>query len=169
MSPQSLCRFGLSASLLVLSVVSSGSKGPRIVPLRTSAIFTAQSRGKVWSVPIKRSDGHVAYVLSLEPEPDVENHVVVAQLVLRRVGSKPDADNLLQPSGRWRGLQAYYFAANDLAHGAKDSAFGQTRTLSLAKLGLLVRVTITDAKVSLISADDYKLEILGLQIECENL
>lgn len=167
MSIQRLCRFRLSASLLVLSVLSSGSTTPRIIPVRTSATFTAQSPDKLWSVPIKRSDGHVGYVLSLEPDFDVGHHVLTVELVLRRAGSKADAPNLLR--GSLHGLQPYDFAGHDLAHGVENSACGETRKVLLKNLGLIMQIGITNARVSPISPNSYQLDDLDLQVEVDNL
>ena len=80
------------------------------------------------------------------------------ELVLRRPGDDTDASNLLDRTGRRHGLQAYDFAADDLAQGVRKSAFGEKRTVPLEDLGLVVRFTISKAVVSLISARNYKLD-----------
>ncbi len=61
-----LWRHLLAVSLATLGLSNATAK-PRIVPLRTSATFSAQSPENRWSVPIKSPDGSTAYVLSLEP------------------------------------------------------------------------------------------------------
>jgi len=160
-------RFGMPVTLLVLTLLSTGAATTRILPVRTSARFKAQFPEEHWFVPIKASDGRTAYVLSLEPDFDVGHHVLTVELVLRRAGSKVDAPNLLR--GKWHGLQDYDFAAGDLAHGVKNSAFGEKRTVSLKNLGLVLRIVVTDATVSPISATTYQLDTLGLQVEVDNL
>jgi hypothetical protein len=154
-----LCRFILAVSLVApLSLVSSAATKPTIVPLRTSVTFSSQSPENRWSVPIKSPDGSTVYVLSLEPDFDVGRHVVTLELVLRHPGDKTDAPNLLDPTGRRHGLQAYEFAADDLARGMQKSACGEKRTVSLKKSGMVVRIAVSKATVSPISAGNYQLD-----------
>jgi hypothetical protein len=104
----------------------------------------------------------------LEPDLDVGHHVVTLELVLRRPGAKPDAPNLFDPTGKRHGLQAYDFAADDLAPGVQKAAFGAKRTVSLKSLGLVVRMDVSKATVSPVSAGNYQLDALELQIEVDN-
>jgi len=164
-----LCRFIFAVSLLAaLSLVSSAAAKPPIVPLRTSVTFSSQSTGNRWSVPIRSTDGGTVYILSLEPDFDVGHHIVTLELVLRHPSDKTDAPNLLDPTGSRHGLQAYDFAADDLAQGVQKSAFGEKRTVSLKKSGLVVRIAVSKATVSPISAGNYQLDALDLQIEVDN-
>jgi hypothetical protein len=160
-------RHALDVSSLVLSLLLSAAAMPQITPLRTTATFSALSPQNRWSVSIKSADGTTAYVLSLEPDFDVERHVVTLELVLRHPGDKPDAGNLLDPTGRRHGLQPYEFAADDLAQGVQKSAFGEKRTVRLKSLGLVVRMTLSKAMVSPISAGNYQLDSLDVQIEVD--
>ena len=154
--------------LLTLVLSAATSWASFVVPLRTNATFTAQQPQQRWSLPIHASDGHVAYILSLEPDFDVGGHVVTVELVMRRAGAKADAPDLIR--GKLHGLQPLDFAANDLAHGAKNSVFGEQRTMSLTKLGLLLRVTVTDVTVSPNpTMGGYQLDTLGVHIEVDNL
>jgi len=164
-----LSRYIFAVSFVALSLLSNAAAKPRIVPLQTSATFSAQSPENRWSVPIKWTDGSTAYVLSLEPDFDLGHHIVTLELVLRRPGGKTDAPNLLDPTGRRHGLQAYDFAADDLARGVQNSAFGEKRTVSLKTLGLVVRIAVSKATASPISAGNYQLDALDLQIEADNL
>lgn len=153
--------------ILVLSSLGSWAASA-VVPLKTSVTFAAQQPEQKWSLPVYASNGHVEYVLSLEPDFDVGGHVVTVELVMRRAGAKDDSPDLLR--GNLHGLQASDFAANDLAHGAKNSAFGEERTMPLAKLGLLLRVAVKDATVSPNpTIGGYQLDTLSLQIEVDNL
>ena len=154
----------LGVLVVVLSVVSGWAAAP-LVRSSFSATFTAQHPEQRWSVPIKDTDGHVLYVLSLEPAFDVDGHVVTVELVMRRAGAKPDSPNLLR--GNLHLLQPIDFAASDLAHGVKNSAFGEKRTLSLPQFGLVLRIAVTGATVSLGSVAGYQLESLNLQIEVD--
>jgi hypothetical protein len=163
------CRFIFAASLVAtLALGSNAAAKPPIVPLRTSATFSSQSLENRWSVPIKSTDGSTAYVLSLEPDFDVGHHLVTLELVLRHPGDKTDAPNLLDPTGRRHGLQSYDFAAGDFAQGIQKSAFGTKRTVSLKKSGLQLRIAVSKATVSPISAGNYQLDALDLQIEVDN-
>lgn len=155
---------------LVLILVLSTATGwaLSVVPLSTNATFTAQQPQQRWSVPIQARDGHVAYILSLEPDFDVGGHVVTVELVMRQAGAKTDATDLIR--GNLHGLQPSDFAANDLAQGTKKSVFGEERTISLTKLGLLLRVAVTDATVSPNQTmGGYQLDTLGLHIQVDNL
>jgi len=107
-------------------------------------------------------------VVSLEPYFDVGHHPVTVELVLHRQGDKADAPNLLDPTGSRHGLQAYDFAADDLARGPKQSAFGESRTISLSKLELVVKIGVSKSMVSQVSPGNYQLDALDLRIEIAN-
>jgi hypothetical protein len=94
---------------------------------------------------------------------------VTLELVLRRSADKSDAPNLLDPTGSRHGLQAYDFAADDLAQGVQKSAFGEMRTVPVKSLGLVLRIAISKAAVSTISAGNHQLDALDLQVEVDNL
>jgi hypothetical protein len=160
--------FAVPLTALSLLCNANAMARPRIVPLRATATFSSQFPENRWSVPIKSTDGRTVYVLSLEPDFDVAHHVVTLELVLRKPGDNADAPNLLDATGRRHGLQAYDFAADDLAQGVQKSAFGEKRTVSLRSLGLVVRIAVSKAAVSLISAGNYQLDALDLQIEVDN-
>jgi hypothetical protein len=160
--------FALPLVVLSLLCNANATTRPRIVPVRGTATFSSQSPESRWSVPIKSTDGSMVYVLSLESDFDVGHHVVTLQLVLRGSGDKANAPNLLDPTGRRHGLQAYDFSANDLAQGVQKSAFGEKRMVSLKNLGLVLRVAVSKAAVSPVSAGNYQLDALDLQIEVDN-
>lgn len=153
---------------LVTAAMFNGVARAGIVPLRATATFSAGSPENRWSVPIKSSDGRLAYVLSLEPDFDVGHRVVTLELTLRRPDEKANSPNLLDPTGRRHGLQAYDFAADDLAHGAQRSVFGARRMVSLKNLGLVLRVVISGARVTPISTGRYQFNALVLQISVES-
>jgi hypothetical protein len=163
-----LSRYAMAASLVTLGLLSDVSAQPRIVPVGTSATFSSRSPENRWSVPIKSTDGSTVYVLSLEPDFDVGHHVVTLELVLRRSADKTDAPNLLDPTGNRHGLQAYDFAANDLADGVQNSAFGEKRKMSLKNLRLVIQVVVSKALVSPVQAGNHQLDALALQIEVGN-
>src|SRR5208337_2478968 len=164
-----LWRLVLAVQLVaVLSLVSNAAANPRIVPLRTSASFSTRYAENRWSVPIKSTDGRTVYVLSLVPELDVGNHITELELVLRRSNARNNAPNLLDPTGIWHGLQACDFPGRDLAQGIQKTAFGEKRTIHLNRLELVVRIAVLKVTVSPISAGDYQIDALDLQIEVDN-
>ena len=169
-STNRLHRFILAVPLMAISgIPSNAAASPRIVPLRTEVTFSSESPVNHWSVQIKTTDGRAVYALRLEPDFSLGNHLATLSLVLRHSGDKAEAPNLLDPMGIWHGMQSCDFAANDLAHGAQQSAFGAERTIVVKNLGLVVRITIAKAMVSPISASDYELDALDLQIVVNNV
>ena len=163
------CRGILAMFLVAIALPPVVAAKPRIVPLQTSVRFSTQAAENRWSVPIKSTDGSTAYVLSLEPDFDVGHHIVTLELVLRPAADKSDTSNLLDPTGSRHGLQAYDFAADDLAQGVQKSAFGEKRKVSLNSLGLVLRITVSKAAVSPTPAGNYQLNALDLQIDLNNL
>jgi len=158
----------LATFFVTIALLPDAAAKPRIVPLQTSATFSTQVPENRWSVPIKSIDGSTAYTLSLEPDFDVGHHVVTLELLLRRPSDKTDAPNLLDPTGTRHGLQAYDFAASDLAQGVQKSAFGEKRTVRLKDLGLILQITVSNAVVSPISNGSYQIDGLELRIKVEN-
>jgi len=151
-----------------LCVPSNAAGKPRIIPLRTSATFSAQFPDSRWSVPIKSTDGHTVYTLSLEPYRDVKNHIAGLDLELRFAHDMSDAPNLLEPVGRWHGLQAFNFAGTDFAQGAEKSGFGENRTIYVKRADLMVRIDVSKAVVSQVSTGEYQFDRLDLQIDVYN-
>jgi hypothetical protein len=97
--------------------------------------------------------------------------------------SKADADaNLLSPTGNWHGMQPYNFTSRDLAHGAERSVLGADRTMTIGRLGIVVRVKILAAEVAPLPDDVvqrlrlrtpqvehlYELKDLRLAVSVEN-
>jgi len=163
-----LYRYLSALSLVILGSMSNAAAMPRVVPLRTSVTFSPRSSVSQWSVPIRSDDGRTVYVLSLEPEFSMGKHLAALTLVLRHFGDKNDAPNLLDPRGIWHGIQPCDFVANDLAQGAQKSVFGDKRTISRKDLGLMLRIIVSNAMVSPLSAGNYQLDALDLQIEVNN-
>jgi hypothetical protein len=155
-------------SLMTLSVLCNAASKPRIIPVRTSVSFPSHSSEGRWSFPIKTTDGSTVYVLSLDPDFYVGNHLAVVTLVLHRFANNPGAQNLLDPPGIWHGIQPCDFVANDLAQGIQKSVFGEKRIIPRKDLGLVVRIAASSATVSPASAGNYQLDALNLQIEVDN-
>ena len=162
------CQRILATFFVTIALLPVAAAQPRIVPMQTSVRFSTQAPENRWSVPIKSIDGSTAYTLSFEPDFDVGHHVVTLELLLRRPSDKTDTPNLLDPTGARHGLQAYDFAASDLAQGAKKSAFGEKRTLRLKNLGLILQITVSNVLVSPVSNGSYQIDGLELQIKVEN-
>jgi hypothetical protein len=169
---QQLTSLLASCALLIAAapgMVLSAATKLQIVPLQTTATFSTQSAKTKWSVPIKSTDGRTVYVLSFDSFLWVSGQVEGVDLILKRPHDRADAPNLLEPPGRWHGLQDYMFAADDLAKGAQNSAFGEQRTITDKRRGLVVRILVSNAKVSPIPSGDFQLDSLNLKIEVDNL
>jgi hypothetical protein len=151
-----------------LALVSSAATNPRIIPFQSKVSFSADASGNAWSVPIKSTSGRTIYVLSLEPDFYVGKRVEGVDLILRRTNSDLVAPNLLAPIGIWHGLQAYMFPAQDFLQGVKGTVFGERRTISARRLGLVIKVTVSDAKISQTSSGYIQLDALELQVEVDN-
>jgi len=163
----------LSQLVFVVSLIAVGglcnaaAKQP-IIPARTTVSFSSHSSEDRWSFPIKTTDGSTVYVLSLDPDYSVGNHLAMVTLVLHRFPDKPGAQNLLEPPGIWHGIQPCDFVANDLAHGIQKSVFGEKRIIPRKDLGLVVMISASNATVSPTSNGDYQLDTITLQIEVDN-
>jgi len=174
MITQYVRRFVLTVLIVVtLCSVSHAAAKPRIIPLLTRATFSAKSADSTWSVPVKSTDGRVVYVLSLDSDVFYTKgqHVGGLELVLRHPHDSADAQNLLARIRNWHGAQPFLFDAADLKNGARDSVYGERRSISIDRLRLVVRIVVLKAEVSRDLAwpgDSYQLDGLDLQIEVDN-
>ena len=158
----------LAALLLILMLPAVRSWAGRIVPVKTTATFTAQQSRPRWSVPIHARDGHLAYILSLKPEFDDGGRVIAVDLVMRNPDVKGDVPDLIRES--ITGLQPPRFTANDLEQRLQRSALREMATLFLTKVAILLRVGVAAATVNRIpNADGYQIDSLSLDIEIDNL
>jgi hypothetical protein len=66
-------------------------------------------------------------------------------------------------------LQAYDIPGRDFTQGVLKSAFGEKRTISIERLGVVVRIDVSKAVVSPISAENDQFDALELQITVDNL
>jgi hypothetical protein len=156
-------------ALVAFGLFANAEARREIVPLRASASFSSRAIVNLWKMPILGTDTAPVYVLSLEPDFDVRHRVTTVELVLRRAGDSTSAPNLLDPTGTRHGLQAYDFAAADLSNGIGKSAYGQKREVVLKRLGLVVSIVISKATVSSVSATDFQIDELNLQVEVDNV
>jgi hypothetical protein len=121
-----------------------------------------------------KSPRGVTYRLSLVPEPDVKKHVVVLDLVLQKPGQTEDDPNLLDSTGNLHGYQPHIFAASDFAGGAQKSAYGESRVIDLPKLGMQMRVKVSDVHVEPTSAGSsqglgYQFDDLTLEMTTQSV
>jgi len=93
-----------------------------------------------------RSHGK-AYRFRLNPELDVDGHLVVFELLMEGAESSSRGENLLDPTGKLHGYQKWYFAAADFSHGAGKSIYGTTRTIALPNRGLTVQINVARVAV----------------------
>ena len=153
---------------LTLQGASSAESNPRVIPFHKAVLISAQTAKEPWSIPITSSEGKTVYFLSYTPEYWVGGQLEGIDVLLRRAGAGADGANLLAPVKNWHGMQAYIFAASDLAQGRQKSAYGKERAIPIKNLGLVVRINIVNALVSPISVSEFQLDRLEMQIEIDN-
>lgn len=156
------------ACLATLGSSLDAASKSRIIPVRTNVSFSSQSSEDRWSIPVKATNGSTVYVVSLDPEFSVGQHLAALTLGLRHFGDTPDAPNLLDPTGIWHGIQPCDFVASDFTRGIKKSVFGEKRTIRPKSVGLVIRIVVSKATVTPTSANTYQLEALDLQLEIDN-
>jgi len=141
----------------------------RIAPKQMLAEFSRGTSKKAWTDYIYSPANKKLYVLFLEPQVDVGNHIIGIDLLLRDA-KKPKVDeNLLNPPGPWHGLQPYSFMAIDLLHGAGGSAFGAHRTVRVRRRRLDVGIQILEVRVSALSNGGYQVDELKLSVQVDNV
>jgi len=140
-----------------------------IIPKTIEACFSKDSGGKPWSGFIDHTTGEKAYILSLEPEYDVNKRLLGVELTLRHAGQPNNAPNLLNPTGNWHGLQAFDFNADDLVNGVSKSAFGARRAIPLEAIHIVLEVTILNAKVERAKNGIREINELKLSVAVKNL
>ena len=138
----------IAQSLLVVLVSASASGAATT----SHATFTATlgyppgSRAPATSLAFHSPHGY-AYRFRLDPERDVEGNVIVVELVMQGASGSSHKSNLLDATGRRHGMQKWFFAASDLAHGAQRSVYGDARTIDLRKLGITVEAKVVGVRV----------------------
>jgi hypothetical protein len=116
-----------------------------------------------------RSPRGITYRLSLVPERDVRQQVVVLDLVLQKQFGNGKDTNLLDTTGKLHGYQPYVLAASDFANGAQESRYGEVRMIDLAKIGIKINVKVAEVHVKRTSAAspqalNYEFDDLTLEI-----
>jgi len=172
--PHSIWVIAITIFVPLLGAIDCRAASPkgtlRIVPLQTDIAFSSQPRPSPWWVPIKSPNGRTAYTLTLYVSYWVWGQVGGVELVLKRGSNKSETGNLLEPTARWHGLQDYIFPANGFVNRLKGLDFGEKRMIALPKLGLVLRVTALNAKISAIPGrGENQLDSLSLHVEVDNL
>lgn len=162
-------------AVLLTAVVATCRAWAGDKPASDEAVLSYSSTPS--SVPgstlIKSPSGQT-YRLSLMPERDVKNRIVVLELVLQPATRKKDHSNLLYPPGNWHGYQPFFFSASDFARGAQNSGYGRTRTIPISKLEMQLRVQVDGVKVELTGEKSsegslYEFHELTLQVTTQPL
>lgn len=159
-------------TLLALPVVT-GSARAQVMPSHGTLTYT-QSAEPSSKFIVQAANGSAAYALTLSPERDGKGNLVHIDLVMRRPNAAPDARNLLEPEGRWHGLQGYDFNASDFVRGPERSVMGSTRTIKIRNRKLSVSFTILKADVAPLTSkpsepSEYIFKELVVDVTVENL
>ena len=165
--------FLVSILLIAFLARSPFVRGQETSSSPTELAYSRQSATQGALTPLKAPGGKV-YRLSLIPQMDINRHVVVLELSLKRPGTKKDDSNLLDAAGKLHGYQPYFFAASDFAQGAQKSTYGDTRVIELPHLGMKVRIRVASVNVGPVvsnapGAPTYQFDGLTLQIVSERL
>lgn len=149
------------------------ARGQEVGQGPTVLAYSRQSKTESTSSFLKAPSG-TRYRLSLVPELDLGQHVVVLDLVLQKPGRETDDSNLLDVTGRLHGYQPYVFAASDFVRGAQKSVYGESRVINLRKLGMEMHVKIAQVHVEPTPTGSsqglrYQFNDLSLKITTQNL
>ena len=165
----SLCAFSTTAFGLPAHRRSkSDARG--LIALHAKATFSARNAGQLWSVPIKATAHNSAYVLRLEdPFYWYGGELEGVTLALHRAAEESNGrfmdENLLTRGASRDGTQEFQFEADDLARGMQKMAFGRTRTIRVPESGLVVKITVLNARVTPLASGDFQLDSLDLKID----
>ena len=127
----------------LLTVVAAQAAWPPIAPTTVTLRFPAAT-----SAVIAAADGRPAYRLQLSVDPTVDDVASNLSLLLLPLNAPPDADNLLEPPGRWHGYQPFFFAADDFKNGPVKSFFGPVREFCRDRTGLNTVIAVKRAAVA---------------------
>jgi len=144
----------LSQGMFVVFLVGLGlapfSSAETAPSARANFVFSSKSGVIPLFVLIRTPDVPAGFRLSLDPDYDIHHNITVLVLSLRHQSDSADASNLLDPTGRSHGYQSYIFAASDFVYGARQSLYGEKRTVILDQLGLHLRIDVSKASVEVI-------------------
>ena len=88
------------------------------------------------------------FVVSFDPFPDVEDHIAVLDLVLNPPSGRGKNVNLLAVDRPLHGYQLFNFGAGDYVDGAKDSTYGEERTIEISNMKAKLVVDVVDVDVA---------------------
>jgi hypothetical protein len=172
-------RANLIYSLILIGLVGAGIQSAiadsiKVIPTEATLDYVDRAAKNSSEISIENVQKKVAYNLAIDPEFDVDNHLVGLSLMLHRSGDKADAPNLLYENSNWHGYQPFIFAASDFAFGADKSIYGKQRTVRLKTLGLEIQIKVLKAAVSSIpksttAGDGNQFDELQLQIHVRSL
>ena len=134
-------------------------------------LFSARNAGQLWSVPIKATAHNSAYVLRLEdPFYWYGGELEGVTLALHRAAEESNGrfmdENLLTRGVSRDGTQEFQFEADDLARGMQKMAFGRTRTIRVPESGLVVKITVLNARVTPLALGRFSAGFAGLEDRC---
>jgi hypothetical protein len=160
----------LAAALTVVSAPLLWGYPGEVQPLHTTASYSKSRSGAAWNSDVLSANGKPAYKLLFRPEYAAGKKIIGLSLVLVDVeGPRGSAgSNLLDPRGNWHGLLARDFMGSDLANGAEKSAFGRHREWKLEDRNLMVKVDISNIKITAVPEGD-EIDQLELAVSVDNL
>jgi hypothetical protein len=159
--------------LIVALFTVMESAWAQVMPFRGTLTYVP-SRTEDETLVVKAANGSAAYVLKLLPMRGVKGNIVGIDLVMRRPNAAVDARNLLEPEGRWHGLQDYNFNAIDFVNGPERSTMGPTRTIKIKSRKLSVSFTISKTEIASLTDNssspiDYAFKELIVDVAVDNL
>jgi hypothetical protein len=140
-----------------------------VAPKRMQFEFSRGPSNKGWTDYIYSRTNQKLYVLSLEPEFDVRKRIIGINVVLRDIGTPKSDENLLNPPGKWHGLQPYSFMADDLTHGADKAVFGAHRTIDVRSRRLRVEIQIENVRITALPDGVNQIDTLNVSVSVDNL
>jgi len=123
---------------------------------------------------VKSANGSAAYRLMLLPQRDAKGDVIHIDLVMHRPNAASAARNILEPEGRWHGLQDFDFNAIDFLNGPERSTMGSVRTIKIKNRKLSVSFTISKTEIVSLTdkpsnPEDYAFKELAIDVAVDNL
>lgn len=186
MTRKTIVTFALRMVIAALPQSYAHGSSGRMTPFEATIDLVRTNSGELWSAHVLSASGTSKYRIWLDPEYIFgHKYLFAVNLVLNRNdGQKPDSNILWNdPSEASHGPQPFSFVANDFAKGPQNTSYGADRTVTLPHEGLVVRIKVLDAAVSLLPEEMvnrirdktpqvdnmYQLETLRLAVSVDNL
>jgi hypothetical protein len=155
-------------AVLVLSIAAllQGPGSAQGASFQAVLRYSAKPQERLMSLPIATLDAHGTYEVSLVPEVDTDQHVVVLDLVLGRRGEKADTSrNLFYPPGtNWHGLQPWIFGASDFRRGIAKSINGASRYVHVEYRGIVVQIDVLKADILPVRGKDFSSSFASFEV-----